>query len=287
MEARGPADELVVTAVGPLTSGTVGGVLAAAAWAAGPFVHPVADALAYLAWLNVALALFNLVPGYPLDGGRILRSVFWAATGSLTRATRTAASVGHAVGLGMVAVGVLGFLSGGVGGLWLAAIGWFLSQAARASLAEVEVRRLLAGLPAEEVMSRPLVTVPAGTSVRDAVEEYFLPYDHSAFPVVDDGHTLGWLTLRAVRQVPPEQRVTHVVTDCMTPIDDVPVVERSTSLPEVLDRLGSEEAQRVLVADHGSVLGIVTPRDVARRVQRAEEPGVEESDSQRGGRWTG
>lgn len=283
VEARGPKDEFLVTVVGPLTSWLLGVVLGLAGWVAGPSDQPIPGVLGHLAWLNVMLGVFNLLPGFPLDGGRILRSIVWAVTGSLLRATRVAAATGHAIGLGLVAFGVLILFSGGFSGLWLAAIGWFLAQAARASLADVEVRHMLGDVPAQEVMSRPLVSVPADTTVEGAVDDYFLRYDHSAFPVTEDGRTLGLLTMGDVRQMPPEERSQHPVTDCMIPIDRVPQVDQGTPLPQVLDRLAAQEPQRILVADHGSVVGIITPRDIARRLQRAEDLHVDVSHDRAAG----
>lgn len=132
LSTRKPGDEFAVTVVGPLTSFGIAAVLWGAASAAGPLGDPVPGMIAYLAWLNLALGLFNLLPGFPLDGGRILRSATWKATGSLERATRIASTVGQFVGYALVAGGVLLFIMTGAGGLWLAIIGWFIAQAAKA-----------------------------------------------------------------------------------------------------------------------------------------------------------
>lgn len=132
VQSRGPGAEFAVTIVGPLTSVVVGGVLWAASAAVPGDGGPLTGMLGYLAWINVALAVFNLLPGFPLDGGRILRALLWRSTGDLERATNVAATSGRIVGYGLVALGLFLFVATGRGGLWLALIGWFLAQAATA-----------------------------------------------------------------------------------------------------------------------------------------------------------
>ena len=156
--------------VGPLTSLALGAVFLLVALAAGTFLpEPVAGALAYLGGVNIVLAVFNLLPGFPLDGGRVLRSAVWRATNSLSRATRVASVTGQIVGFLLVAVGVMFLLQGRVGNaIWLAFIGWFLAQAARSSYEELQVRRILEGVEAEDVMARDLVAIPADITLREA-----------------------------------------------------------------------------------------------------------------------
>lgn len=188
VEARGPRDELVISIVGPVTSAG----LAALFWLLGTAlrstVEPIGGGLRYLGAVNLALAVFNMLPGFPLDGGRVLRSLVWRATGSMARATRVASISGQTVGFLLVGIGVF-FLARGllVSAIWLAAIGWFLAQAARSSYAEIEVRRILESVEAEDLMTPELVSVPPDITLRDAVDRYFMRYDHAAFPVEDDG----------------------------------------------------------------------------------------------------
>lgn len=276
LDTRKPVDELVVAAVGPLTSLLLGAV----AWVLVRFLGLTGApgfAVGYLGWLNVALGAFNLFPGFPLDGGRVLRSIVWSATGDQVRATRIAAGAGQVLGYGLIGIGLLFVFQGQLGGLWYAAIGWFLTQAARSSFSQVRVRDLLKGVSAAQVMEENLVRIDASLSVRGAVDEYFLRYDYNAFPVEGASGTVGMLTLPAVRRIPQEQWDFTSAADAMTTLDEGCTVSRDASMGLVLDRLESPEVGRVLVVDQGEVVGIITPRNVARWLRRIEELGISHS----------
>ncbi|MFO7548341.1 MAG: site-2 protease family protein [Acidimicrobiia bacterium] len=275
MEAQSPGDEFRIAVVGPLTSFLLAGVFWGLVVGLRPWLsEPVAFGLGYLALVNLILGAFNLLPGLPLDGGRVLRSILWKTSGSLTRATRNAALGGRMVAATLITLGILQVFAGNLGGLWLAVIGWFLYQAATASIQEAAVRRLLRGVRAGDLMSPNPVTVPADLRLAEAIDEYFLRYDHSAFPVDDDGRTTGLLTLRAVRQIPRDEWSHRQVWATMARIEDVPTVPADLSMEAVLERLRSQEIDRVLVIEGERVVGIITPRDVARWVQRSEELGL-------------
>jgi len=226
VESRGPRDEFLIALVGPLTSGLLAGLFGILAGLGRDMLSaPLTGTLGYLAWTNLVLAAFNLVPGFPLDGGRLLRAVIWKATGSLGRATRIASVAGQGVGWLLVAGGVASLLAGDLaGGIWFAFIGWFLVQAARSSYQELQLQQLLRGVEAEEVMARDLVRIPPELSLQDAVDDYFMRYDHGAFPVQEQGQTIGLLTLRGVRRVPRDQWPTARVRDHMVPLGDQVVV---------------------------------------------------------------
>jgi Zn-dependent protease/predicted transcriptional regulator len=270
VESRGPRDEFVIALVGPLTSGLLAvGFGIVAGFGGDVLPRPLAGTLGYLAWTNLVLAAFNLVPGFPLDGGRLLRSAIWQATGSLARATRVASAAGQGVGWLLVAAGVAWLLTGDLaGGIWFAFIGWFLVQAARSSYQELQLQQLLRGVEAEDVMASDLRRIPPELSLQDAVDDYFMRYDHSAFPVDEQGRTIGLLTLRGVRRVPREQWPTSRVRDHMVPLSDQVVVAPDVRMDGVLGKLQDGEAGRVLVAQDGEVVGIITPSDLARWLHR-------------------
>jgi Zn-dependent protease len=270
VESRGPGDEFLIAAVGPLTSALLAGLFGiVASLGGGVLSRPLAGTFGYLAWTNLLLAAFNLVPGFPLDGGRLLRSAIWKATGSLSRATRIASQAGQAVGWLLVAGGVVFLLAGDLaGGIWFAFIGWFLVQAARSSYQESQLRDLLRGVEAEDVMARDLLRIPPDLSLQDAVDDYFMRYDHGAFPVDEQGRTIGLLTLRGVRRVPREQWPTRRVRDHMVPLGDQVVVAPHARMDGVLGKLEDGEAGRVLVVQDGEVVGIITPTDLTRWLRR-------------------
>jgi Zn-dependent protease/predicted transcriptional regulator len=270
VESRGPGDEFLIAVVGPLTSGILAGLFGIVAGLGGGVLSgPLAGTLGYLGWVNLLLAAFNLVPGFPLDGGRLLRSAIWKATGSLGRATQIASGAGQAVGWLLVAGGVAWLLAGNLaGGIWFAFIGWFLVQAARASYQELQLRHLLGGVEAEDVMAGNLLRIPPDLSLQDAVDDYFMRYDHGAFPVDQQGRTIGLLTLRGVRRVPREQWSARRVRDHMVPLGDQVVVTPDARMDGVLGKLQDSEAGRVLVVQDGEVVGIITPTDLTRWLRR-------------------
>ncbi|MGH2676619.1 MAG: site-2 protease family protein, partial [Actinomycetota bacterium] len=270
VESRGPTDELVVSVVGPVTSLVLGGAFLLIGNVGGNVIaRPLAGGLRYLGAVNLLLAIFNMLPGFPLDGGRVLRAIVWRITGSLSRATRVASIAGQIVGYLLVAVGVF-FLTQDalVSAIWLAAIGWFLAQAARSSYEELQVRRMLESVDAEDLMSPNLLTVPADLTLRDVVDGYFMRYDHGAFPVEDDGHTVGLVTLRGVKRVPQAEWASRRVRDTMEPIGEQCSVAASARMDQVLSKIQEGGSGRCLVVRDGDVVGIITPSDIARWLQR-------------------
>jgi Zn-dependent protease/CBS domain-containing protein len=266
VDSRGPGDEFLIAAVGPLTSALLAGLFwVVGVIGGGALPGPLVGMFGYLAWVNLLLAAFNLVPGFPLDGGRLLRSLVWRATGNFRQATRIASVAGQAVGWLLVAGGVASLLAGNLaGGIWFAFIGWFLVQAARSSYQELQVRQMLRGIQAHDVMAGSLLRIPADLTLQDAVDRYFMRYDHSAFPVDAQGRTIGLLTLRRVRRVPRDQWPTRRVRDHMVPLGDEIMVPPDAPMDQVVAKLEDGEAGRVLIAEDGEVVGIITPSDLAR-----------------------
>lgn len=276
-EAESPGHEFAIAVVGPLTSIALGGV----GWVLVNFTgeilsNAVRFGIGALGWLNVALGVFNMLPGFPLDGGRVLRSILWKASGSLVKATQGAANGGRVLASLLVAFGVFVLFAGNLVGLWYAAIGWFLYQAAAGAGREMMVRHLLSDVRASDLMSPDPVTIPASISLREAVDDFFLRYDHSAFPVEDDeGDAVGIITLRAVRQVPRDQWEVRQVWAVMTRLEDACTVDPPTPMSDVVERLRDQDHERVLVIDEGTVIGIITAQDVSRWVRRSHELGLE------------
>ena len=277
-EPSEPRDEFFMAIVGPLTSLA----LAALSWlvvnlTGDLLADPIAYAVGYIGWLNLALGLFNLLPGFPLDGGRVLRSILWRASGDQAAATRGAARTGKVIATLMIGLGIVSVFWGNLGGLWFAAIGWFLLQAAAAADQDVTLRLVLKEALARDVMSPDLVTIPSESTIKAAVDEYFLRYDHSAFPV-SGSEKPGLLTLRAVRQVPRDQWDYRQVWTAAVGLDETTTVGPDTPMTQVLERLRELDHERVLVVEGTEILGIITPRDVARWVRRSEELGLGGSD---------
>jgi Zn-dependent protease/predicted transcriptional regulator len=270
VESRGPGDEFLITVVGPLASAVLA-VLFGLLDVLGRDVLPrsLAGAFGYLCWVNLLLAGFNLIPGFPLDGGRLLRSAVWKATGSLQRATRVASFSGQAVGWLLIAGGVAFLLGGNLaGGIWFAFIGWFLIQAARSSYEDLQLRQMLHDVEAHDVMAGDLLRIPPDLSLQQAVDGYFMRYDHGAFPVDEQGRTIGLLTIRGVRRVPRDHWPSQSVRDSIVPLGDQIAVAPDDRMDQVMAKLDASDAKRTLVVEDGEVVGIITPSDVTRWLYR-------------------
>jgi Zn-dependent protease/predicted transcriptional regulator len=274
MEAETPGDEFQIAAAGPVMSiaiaVTLGGLFwigAQAGW------HPAALAvLQYIAALNVILAVFNLLPGFPLDGGRLFRAIVWKVTGDVHRATRVASMGGRWLAYLLIAFGLLSAFGGNVlGGMWMVFIGWFLRNAAISSYQQHMLLSMLSGVRASQAMTPDPDTVPPDATVRALTEEYFMRRRYAAYPVVDQGRTVGVVTLQAAREVDRDDWDSTVARDIMVPADAGIVVRPEDDMIAVMDRLRDSPARRVLVMRDGALLGIITGSDIAHWLQRARE----------------
>jgi Zn-dependent protease/CBS domain-containing protein len=271
MEAETPRDEFQIAAVGPLMSLAIAAVLGAAAWIVTTLggSAAVAAVLQYIAVLNVALAVFNLLPGFPLDGGRLFRALVWKLTGDATKATRVASTGGRWLGYALVALGLLSAFAGNViGGMWLVFIGWFLRNAAISSYQQHVLLSMLSGVRAGQAMTPNPDAVPARASVRELMDEYLMRRHYSAYPVVDDGRALGMVTLNAIRNVPRDDWDSRTARDIMIPLSDVVTVRSDDHMVTVLDRLKASPARRVLVMRGDELVGIITASDIAFWLER-------------------
>jgi Zn-dependent protease/CBS domain-containing protein len=268
-EAPDAGAELRIAGAGPLVSLLLGGVFAglaaAVSAAAGP--GPVLGVLSWLAGINILLAVFNVLPGAPLDGGRLLRAALWKRRGDRQWAALTAARAGRVLGLALIGIGLLQLvLLRDLTALWLALIGWFVLGAAGQEEQQAILREALTGVRVRDVMSTDPDTVPAGTTVAEFVQERLFRHRHSSFPVTDQGALRGLLTLSRVKAVPPEAWAGTPVEAVAAPMSEVPVAAPAQPLADVLPRMQAAAEHRALVLDDGVLVGIVTLTDVARSV---------------------
>src|SRR5690606_25972323 len=277
--------ELMMAVAGPITGlllwglfiwrgGPRAGPLAGAAGPAAVVValSPLATLLFWLGPINVILGIFNLVPGFPLDGGRVLRAALWGATGDIVRATRLASNAGRAVAWLLIATGfamALGvrvpFFGAGLGGgLWLALIGWFLHNAAVASYRQLLVRESLLEVPVARLMTTEHKPVAPGLTVRRFVGEHLLRGDQRAFPVVDGGRLVGLVCLKDVHRLPRDEWDTRSVADIMTAAGELATLSPEDDGVEALNALNRRNVNQLPVVDGGRVIGIVRREDVLR-----------------------
>jgi Zn-dependent protease len=267
-EPSSPGREFLMALAGPATSLVLAGlfwgasVLAAEAGASALLLVP----LEYLAVINGSLALFNLLPGFPLDGGRVLRSVLWEISGDQLKATKWASRSGQAIGTILMAIAVFGVLSGDFDFIWLAVMGWFISNLAAAAYRQQVTRSHLAELPVSAIMSTPPVLAPADLSLEEMSHTYFLAGRHTRYPVVQDGHVIGLIDIERSSDVPREQWPTTTVAEVASKnLEDV-VVAPTASVVSVLSRLEPGGPGAVLVVEDGRLAGIVTRSDVIRLI---------------------
>lgn len=271
-EAEDPGAELRIAGVGPLVSFLLGGAfagLAALADAAGA-AGLVVGVLSWLAGINLLLAVFNILPGAPLDGGRLLRAALWKWRGDKAWAAITAARTGRALGVALVALGLIDFvLAADTSGLWLALVGWFILGAAGAEERAAQLGVALTGVRVGDVMTADPDTAPSWISVAEFVDRYLFAHRHSTFPLVDNGVPVGLVTLSRVRGVPEEARGTTSLRRIASPMDDVPVAAPEDPLAELVPRMNRHTDGRALVLRDGVLVGIVSPADVTRALERA------------------
>ncbi|MGW3498532.1 site-2 protease family protein [Streptomyces sp. NPDC001020] len=271
-EAPTPGAELRIAVVGPLTSALLGGVFTGlAVWLGALRVSGlVVEAIAWLAGINIVLALFNALPAAPLDGGRLLRSFLWHRTGDPLRATRGATAAGRALGWLMVAAGFAAVLfAGNLSGMWAALVGWFLIATATAEARQAELRGMLQGIPVSRIMTPTPVCVPAAVSIAQFLAEGPLyRYRHPAFPVLTaDGSVAGLVTVDLITRVPVGERSTMTIGDVMRPLSEVETAAPDGMVMDLLPRLDASTDHRALVLDdEGHLVGIVTRADISRTV---------------------
>jgi len=263
-----PQAELVIAAAGPAASfglalacGALVLIGSIAGWS-----KEAGSVLGYLAFLNGTLALFNLVPALPLDGGRILRAILWGWRGNLRWATRVPSAIGSGFGLLLIGLGVVSLASGSfIAGFWLFLIGLFLRSAATASYQQVLLRRALEGEPVSRFMHADPVTVPRGIPVLELVQSYIYRYHFKMFPVVDDsGRLLGCVTARRVRELPRDEWDRQTVGSLAERCTPENTVRADTDALEALSRMSRSGASRLMVVDEDRLLGILSLKDLLR-----------------------
>ncbi|GAB3339619.1 site-2 protease family protein [Micromonospora halotolerans] len=270
-EARDPGAELRIAGVGPLVSLIIGlffgaiAVLLAVAGSHGLLL----GALSWLAGINVLLAIFNVLPAAPLDGGRLLRAAVWKATGDRTKASVVASRAGWVLGALLIGLGLWQFLAGsGVGGLWLALIGWFLIGAAGAEERQARMGTALRGIRVADVMTPQPQTASGEMTVADFVDHYLFAYRHSALPLADEGRPVGLVTLDRVRGVPADRRAATTLAEVSCRADELVLASPDEQLNDLLARLSQCADGRALVVTDQRLVGIVSPSDISRAVQR-------------------
>jgi Zn-dependent protease/CBS domain-containing protein len=273
-----PMTEFQIAIAGPIASALLAVGFGAVAHLAGDEFERISALAGWLSSINLMLALFNLVPGFPLDGGRIFRALLWRVTGNLATATRIAAGTGQTVGYAFMLVGIWTiFTVSWFNGLWLAFIGWFLLNAAQESVLQMSMRSALSGLRAEDIMARDCPTVPGQLSLADLVHEHILRTGRRCFLVSQNGRLEGLVTLHQVKAVPQERWGDSFVVQAMTPIDRLYAVAPETAILDVLRGMEQHDVNQVPVTQDGRLLGMITRDHLLRVLYANLELGVREA----------
>jgi CBS domain-containing protein len=229
----------------------------------------------WLAGINLSLAFFNLIPGFPLDGGRIFRALVWSFTNNLRLATRIATSLGRLVAFGLILFGVGQIFAGAwANGLWIAFIGWFLENAATNSYRHLAVQEMLSGHTARDVMSTDCSAIPRALTIEELVDKVLLPTGRRCFPVLEGNQLYGLLTLHGIRGIPRQEWATTRAEQAMIPRNLLKSVGPDASLGEVFDRMTAEDTNQFLVVQDEQFLGMVARDSVLNYIRTRSELGV-------------
>jgi Zn-dependent protease len=221
----------------------------------------------YVAQINLILGAFNLIPGFPMDGGRVLRSAIWVKKGDYFYATQKASSIGRGIALFFIFFGLFSIFTGGPGGLWLMFIGWFLYSAAQASYQQATLQETLSGIKVKDMMVTEMQTIDPSMSLAQAVDEYFLRYGYGGFPVIGDGRFLGILTLKEVKEIPREDWKNVKVSEVFVPHDKKWEVPPDVDVTRALELMIKEDKGRIVVTEKDKIIGLITRNGIARYVQ--------------------
>jgi Zn-dependent protease/predicted transcriptional regulator len=270
-EVRDPGAEIRVAGVGPLVSLVLGAVFSLLAW----LLHVsgvqgvVVAALAWLGGINIILAVFNVIPAAPLDGGRLLRAILWRITGDRVKASAWSARSGQVFGwILVVGSAYLVLARREYNWLWFALLGWFLISAATAENQQATVQAELRTVTVRQIMTADPQTMPASATVAQFLNDLLPWHRHSAFPVVADGQAVGLITVHRANQVPAGQRGTTTLRDAACPVSEVARATPDEPVADVLPRLNDCSEGRALVFDDGRLVGIVSPADISHALER-------------------
>jgi Zn-dependent protease/CBS domain-containing protein len=268
-EPRRPREELLMALAGPGMSLALAGLFYALWWLSLGFAGPLHALAEWLGWINLLLGLFNLIPGFPLDGGRVLRAIIWGVTGDARRSTRIAAGAGQIVAYGFIFWGVWQIFGGNwADGLWIAFIGWFLNSAAVQSVQQLAVQDLLAGHTVREALLTDCPHVLPRLTLDVVVDQVVGPSGRRCFPVLEDGRLSGLLTLRRIAEVPRDHWATTRAEDVMIPLAELKTARLDDDLVAVFERMAAEDVNQFPVLDDGRFVGMVS-RDTLLSFLRA------------------
>lgn len=275
-EPGSPGIEFQMAVVGPLTSLLIGALALVLLYLLGQNTTALGAILFYLGFANILLGIFNLIPGFPLDGGRVLRSIVWKINGNLRRATRIVTVVGQIIAYLFILVGIWLFFAGYfINGLWFGFIGWFLLSSAQSANSEVMLQSVFRGVTVGEVMNTAPTTVPANISLQRLVDEYFLPLGLRSALVTQVDRLAGLITLSDIRHVPREEWGQTPVGHAMIPHERLHIVSPQQSLNDVLPLMAGRDVNQLPVVQDERLVGVLSRDAIVRYLEIRRSLGLE------------
>jgi len=266
-EPENAKSEFFMAIAGPISSVILAGMFFIT-YTAGKTINwpgPVNDVLVYLGWLNIILAGFNMVPAFPLDGGRVLRSILWAIKGNLQWATRISSGLGAGFGLFLMILGIINFIGGNfIGGLWYFLIGIFIRGASQMSYRQLLIKNALVGEPINRFMVADVVTAPSSITVHDLIEDYFYKYHYKMFPVTDNGSLKGCVTTKQIKELSRENWATSRVSDIIKPCSEVNTILPDADSMKALSLMNRTGNSRLMVIEGNKLLGMISLKDMLK-----------------------
>jgi Zn-dependent protease/predicted transcriptional regulator len=284
-EPPSPGTEFLMALAGPVASMLIAGASFGMWWLSGQlnWATPAGAVFWYLGWINAVLAVFNLIPAFPLDGGRIFRSILWRLTGSLRKATRVSSLIGSGFGVLLIALGILAFISGNfIGGIWWFLLGLFVRGAASTSYRQLRIRHVLEGEPIRRFIQPEVTTVPPSMSIQQLVEDQIYRHHFKMYPVVSEGRLIGCVKTERVKEVPRAEWAQHEVAEIAEPCSEHNTIEPDADALAALTKMQRDGNSRLMVVHDGHLEGIISLRDMARLISLKLD--LEEADGDLKGR---
>lgn len=269
-EPKDAKTEFLVSIVGPIASAVIGFVSLLMAWMLGwtvsaEPVKPLSAMLVWLGYINIGLAVFNLLPGFPMDGGRVLRAIVWWRTGSAQRATRVASLTGQFLAFALIIFGIYRFFGGaGFSGLWMAFIGWFLFKAAKTAYAQQDLTERLRGVRVGDLMTLDCTMVDGNDNLQTFVNDYLLHTGRRCFLVAEQGVVTGLITPNEVKGIPQARWPFTLVYDVMRPLEELRTVTPETPVSEALEIIGREDINHLPALANGRLAGMISREQILR-----------------------
>jgi Zn-dependent protease/predicted transcriptional regulator len=269
-----PYSELIMSIAGPAASFVVAAIFGVI-WFFTKNIALVREPVGYLAIINIVLGVFSILPGYPLDGGRILRSIIWKTTGNLERATFIASTAGRVIGFVIIAAGIFFILTGNfLNGIWLAFIGWFIQSSAQMGYRQLIFETSIKGIKVRDIMNENIVNVTKDITIQDLVDDYFMKYKFGRFPVIEDEKTqrfIGVISLHDIKGVSKEEWPEVKIGDIVKSVSESEKVDMSMEISDAIKRMGKNDLGHLAVMSGDKLRGIITKSDVMRFIRIRSE----------------